>query len=377
MKIKSFAGINNVADETRLAPGEMSAATNVDVGAKGNLLSRRGRTPLRAGLAGSVFESPFGVFAVIDNNLVLLDEDGTLLRTVYDTIGYTRVWYATLPDGRVAFSNGLINGLATLTTTTDWGVPTPVDAGVGAEGPTLYQITYVRDSDGLEGPPFYGTLIDTAQTIVGLPQRSGYSINVYFAPYGEEMFLAGNTTLETYLHGGTDLGAQHLGHGLSQPPAGILVSVWNSRVLIADGATLWATRPMQPELIDLTQDFVQMPADITLVYGNSDGVFIGTTSGMHFAAGTVFSELKAQNIADGPVTLGSGVEFDLSYLNEKVRPNNTLQGALCLLDGAVHLLHGSSQILGLTSNRYRNTATEVYATTRLRDGVMQYIAAPA
>jgi hypothetical protein len=377
VKIKSFAGINNVADETRLAPGEMSAATNVDIGANGNLLSRRGRTPLHAGLAGSVFEAPFGVFALIDNNLVLLDEDGTLLRVVYDTIGYTRVWYVTLPDGRVAFSNGLVNGLATLTTTTDWGVPTPVDAGVGAEGPTLYQITYVRTSDGLEGPPSYGTLIDTTQTIVGLPQRSGYSINVYFAPYGEEMFLAGNTTTDSYLHGGTTLTTQHLGQGLSQPPAGILLHSWASRVLIADGSTLWATRPFQPELIDLTQDFLQFPDSITLIYGNSDGIFVGTQTSMYFAAGTVFSELKAQAIAQGPVALGSSVEVDLSYLNEKVRPSNTLQGALCLLDGAVHLLHGSSQILGLTSNRYRNTATEVYATTRLRDGVMQYIAAPA
>lgn len=377
MRITKFLGINNVADETRLEPGELTAATNVDIGSRADIRSRRGRELLYDGLASSVFEAPFGVFALVDNNLVLLARDGTLLRTVYDTLGYTRVWYALMPDGRVAFSNGLIRGLATLTTTTDWGIPTPVDAGVGAPGPTMYQITYVRLSDGLEGPPTYGELIDTTDTIVGLPALAGYSINVYFAPYGETMFLAGSTLTDTYLHGGTPLSAQFLGQGLSQPPAGILLTAWASRMLIADGNVLWATRPLQPELCDLTQDFVQIPDPITLVYGNSDGIFVGTTHGMYFLTGTVFAELKSQSIAAGRVALGSGVEVDLNYLNEKARPNGTQQGALCLLDGAVHLIYGNGQIAGLTSNRYRSAATEVHATVRLRDGSMQYLAAPA
>lgn len=376
MKVREFKGINNVADETRLAPGELTAATNIDIGSRANILSRRGRTSLRAGLAGSVFESSFGVFALVDSDLLLLGTDGTPLRTVYPSLGYTRVWYAVLPDGRVAFSNGLIQGLASLTTTSDWGVPTPVDAGTGIDGNTLYQITYVRTSDGLEGPPAYGTLIDTTEMIIGLPMRDGYTINVYFAPYGSDMFLAGSTATDAYLHGGTALSTQFIGSGLAQPPVGIMPTVWASRVLIADGAVMWATRPFQPELCDLTQDFVQMPAPITMMYGNSDGVFVGTTEGMYFLAGTALSDLKAQSIAAGAVALGSGVEVDLSYLNEKVRPRDILQGALCLLDGAVHLAHGNGQINGLTSNVYRASATEVYATTRMRDGVMQYIAAP-
>jgi hypothetical protein len=275
-----------------------------------------------------------------------------------------------------AWSKFKLVGVASLTTTSDWGIPAPVDAGVGAPGSTLYQITYVRLSDGLEGPPTYGTLIDTTDTVVGLPIRSGYSINIYFAPYGEEMFFAGSTLTDIFLHGGTPLGAQHLGHGLGQPPVGRLLAAWASRMLIADGSVLWATRPFQPELCDLTQDFVQIPDPITLVYGNSDGVFVGTDRGMYFLAGTAFGELKAQSIAAGNVVLGSGVEVDLNYLNEKARPNGTQQGALCLLDGAVHLIYGNGQIVGLTSNRYRSTATEVHATVRLRDGSMQYLAAP-
>lgn len=376
--MKNFLGINNIADETRLSEGEFTAATDVDIGSRGNLMSRRGRTLLLSGVdVRSVFHTPFGLLVCVDSDLLLVSEAGVVLRTVYPTFGYTRVWCAKLPDGRVAFSNGLIQGLCTASTTQLWGVPTPVDAGVGIDGGTLYQITYVRDSDRLEGPPLYGNLIDTTQAIIGLPQLAGHSINVYFAPYGDTMFLAGSTSTDTYLHGGGPLGAQFVGSGLSQPPVGRLLTVWNSRVLIADGNVLWATRPMQPEQIDLTQDFIQMPTPITALYGTGDGLFVGTEDGMFYLSGIVFREMKAQSIASGFVTLGSTVEIPLSYLNEKLRPPNILQGALCSIDGAIHLVHGAGQITGLTSTKYRAVTREVHATVRVRDGVMHYLAAPA
>ncbi len=376
MKVTNFLGINNIANTTRLTPGEMTAATNLDIGARGKLLSRRGRELLAAGEASSVFESPFGLFALIANDLLLLDTDGTEIRTVYETLGYTRVWYTLLPDGRVAFSNGLIQGLASLTETTLWGIERPVDVGVGIDGDTPYQITYTRLSSGLEGPPSYGSAIDTTESIIGLPVKPGYSINVYFAPYGEAVFLAGTTLTDTFLWGGAQLGPGHTGTGLDAPPVGAQLHAWNSRVLIADGSTIWATRPLQPELCDLTRDFIQMPDPVTLMYGNGDGLFVGTTAGMYFLAGQVFEQLKAQPIAAGRVVPGSCVETNLNYLNEKIRPKGALQGALFLLDGAIHLIYGGGEIMGLTTDRYRTDAAEVHATIRLREGVMHYLAAP-
>lgn len=375
MKITKFLGINNVSDETRLKPGELTVATNVDISAAGEILSRRGRQLLIAGAAHSVYESAFGVFAVVNNDLMLLDSAGTPLRLVYDTLGYTRVWYATLPDGRVAFSNGLIQGLATATETMEWGIPTPIDPGVGIAGNTPYQITYVRASDGREGAPIYGPPIDTTEAIIGLPMMAGYSINVYFAPYGGAMFLAGNTSADTFLHGGTALGAQFIGEGLARPPVGTQMVVWGARVLLAEGRTLWATRPLQPELCDLTRDFVQLEHDITLVYGTDDGIFVGTTHGMVFLRGEVFRDLQMEGIVAGPVVLGSLAEFPLSYLDEAARPKKGADGALCLIDGCIHLLHDASTT-ALTAEKYRTTTVEVWATVRLRNGAMQYLAAP-
>lgn len=378
MKIREFTGINNVSDEMKLAPGELVSAVNVDVWSRGNLRRRRGRTLLTAGDVRDVFVAPFGVLACVGPDLVLFDAAGSLLRTVYASIGYTRVWFVTLNDGRVAFSNGLITGIASLTTTAPWGVPTPPDAGDAVVGVgTTYAITYVRDSDKLEGPVRYGYEIDPTQGgIVNLPVLAEHSINVYLGPHGSDLFLAGNTTTDTFMPGG-QLGASFLGAGIVAPPAGTSLYSWNSRILIADGKTLWATKPFQPESLDATKDFIQLPSEITTLYGTGSGLFVGTADELYYFTGTVWQDMKAQTIASGYVARGSMVEVSLNYLHKSVRPNGIQQGALCLIDGAVFLIFGDGQVHGLTSGRYKTAATEVYATTRLHEGVLQYIAVPA
>lgn len=376
MDIKSFLGVNNVADVMRLKPGEMTKASDVDIASTGKVRARRGHTALVTGTAAhSVFEAPFGIFCVVDNDLRLFDAAGVLLRTVHVGLGRKRVWYILLADGRVGFSNGLINGIADLTATSDWGVPTPPDAGAGVAGVVPYFVTYVRLSDGLEGPPAYGASIDPTQDIVGLPVRSGYIINLYVAPGGAPLY-AGSTATERLTPDAT-YGAVYTEPPLASPPVGTLMTYFGPRVLIAEGNTVWATQPFREELCDVTKDFLQFPDPVTLIYGvEQSGVFFGTTKNLFFAGGATFDQLKAQPIAASPVVLGSAVEIDTPFLPEKIRPKDVQQGALCIVDGFVQLLSGAGSITPLTAQRYRTTHTEVHATARVRDGVLQYIAAP-
>lgn len=378
-RITVFAGINNVADPTRLKNGELEQAVNVDLDSRSKVVSAPGRVRIRAGVASSVFESPFGIFAQVDNDLLLLDSAGDILRTVYPTLGYTRVWYVLLPDGRVGFSNGLINGLASATITTSWGVPAPDDAGSCVPGDTAYQITYIRQSDGREGPPRHAdVLADVKQPLLSLPQRAGYDIAVYVAPYGDQMFLAGRTSTDVFAFPGTQLGLQYQGSAsLVPPPAGRLMCLWGSRILSAQGNVVWMTAPLQPELCDAAKDFVQMPETVTLLYANESGIFVGTTEGLYFLAGSTRDELSQRRISAASVVLGSGVRADLSFLNDKVRPKGAEEGAYCLTAGAVHLLYSDGQVLPLTADTYRTSVDEVHAAVRVRDGYMQYIAAPA
>ena len=376
MKTETFRGINNVSESTALKPGEFSAATNVIIGTSGKLSTRPARTLVATGTAASPRRWLGQVIALLDSDLVAMSEAGAVQRVVYPSLGYTRVWYAQLPDGRLAFSNGLINGLVSPGgVAVAWGVPTPVDAGFGVAGGTRYHVTYVRSSDGLEGPPTYSTdLIDPATSIVGLPQLAGHTINVYFAPYGEAAFYAGSTPSDTFLKPAGELGAQFIGSGLGAPSVGTQLTVWRSRVLIADGSVLWATKPLQPELCDLTQDFVQMPAPITLLYGADNGIFVGTTQATYFLTGDTFGQLALRMIAPGPATLGSIVEIDASGLSDKVRPEGVLRVGVCIINGSICMLAGGS-VVPLTSSAYRRTMTEVYATARLYGGHLQYLAA--
>ena len=378
MKVKEFLGINNVADRTRLAPGEFTVATNVDVGARGNLYTRPARTRVTTGVAGSVRKWGSEVLALLNNDLVAINAAGTVQRTIYNTLGYTRVWYAELPDGRMAFSNGLINGLISPGgVAVPWGISTPVDTGSGLAGGTRYQITYVRTSDGLEGPPAYSPdRIDTTQSIVGLPVLAGHTINVYFAPYGEQAFYAGSTATDTFIQTAPQMGAQFIGNGLSAPPVGTQLTAWRSRILIADGKVLWATRPMQPELCDMTADFIQMPDPITLVHGVNSGVFVGTTNGVYFLAGETFGALTMVQIATGPATLGSLVVIDATELKAEAQPKGSAYAALCIVNGVITMLAESGSITPLTADTYKVDVAEVHATTRQRNGFVQYIAAP-
>lgn len=377
MKIDSFSGINNVAPPTKLRAGELVAATDVDIDVRGRPVSRRGRTLLAAEPVVDIFEAPFGIFGRVGNDLKLFSLLGATIRTVYDTLGYDRVNYVLLPDGRVGFTNGLIQGMATLTETQAWGIPRPPHAGVGSEGKTAYHITYVRTSDGLEGPPTYATdLVDGHQLLIGLPALEGHMIRVYLTFLDHIAHYAGQTATDSFQWDGATVGPIVSSSGLDAPPPGKLLHVWNSRVLIAADNVLWATRPMQPELCVLTKDFIQFPDEITLLYGNGDGVFVGTSAGLYFLAGRVFEQLKAQQILPGSAILGSCVEADLSQLPDKVRPSGVQQGAFCLIDGYIHLLHGAGGVTNLTAGRYRTSSGEVRATVRMLSGVPHYFASP-
>jgi hypothetical protein len=376
MKTDAFRGINNVADVRAHKPGEFIAATNVFIGTGNKLMMRPARSLIAAGVATSPFRWNGQLVVLLDSDLVLMSEDGVVQRTLYPSLGYTRVWYVELADGRLAFSNGLIQGLISPDdVAVSWGIQRPVDAGFGVSGNVRYHIAYVRSSDGLEGPPTYGTeLIDPSAAIIGLPELAGHTINVYFAPDGGEAFYAGSTATDTFLWGSDQVGPQYIGSGLEAPPVGTQLVLWRSRVLLADGSVLWATKPLQPELCDVTRDFVQMPATITLVYGTDGGIFVGTTQGLYFLAGDTFGALVSRLLLPDPVTLGSLVDVAASEVQDDVRPKGLLRIGLCIVGGTICML-ANGAVTPLTSQVYKRDVEEVYATTRRCNGHLLYLAA--
>jgi hypothetical protein len=195
MKISRFTGINNVLPQERLLPEKgavaLTEALNVDVNNDGQLQLRAGLALHRAGAYTNVFEAPDFLLAVnAAGDLVTID--GGVETVVAAAVGSDRLWYSPWPDGRVAYSNGLVSGVvgADGASRTDWGVRTPTDAGLFTDfagdlypGDYRISLSYVRTSDGREGSTFVSpdtvAVVNGGVMLTGLPTLAGHTINVY------------------------------------------------------------------------------------------------------------------------------------------------------------------------------------------------------
>lgn len=388
LTFKKFSGINNVLPSHRLKSSELTEATNVDIGMSGELRRRQGYAELLDTCHKNLHQADGFVLATVDGgDLVRMDADGSNRVTLYPSLGASRVWYCNLPDGRVTFSNGLINGITDGATAKGWGVPVPPHAGSASEvagdlfeGDYQWQITYVRNSDGLEGGPAYSNPIPITGGIFlsGLPTLAGYSINVYLSSHnGGEAFFAGNTTTGVFAYTGKNsaLTLPCRTGNLYPAPAGTVTAFWRGRVLVAVGNVLWASRTNQWELFDLRRDFKQLSGDIRLIQPVDGGVFVGTSHELAFLSGNEFDKLSYTRVIDGPVVLGSGVTVPGELIR---RGQGVGQGVsmICIADGLLVAGHSDGSVERITEGRYETEVTEVAATFRVRDGIPQYLAVP-
>jgi hypothetical protein len=348
----------------------------VDIDATRALVTRRGRTLRLAECAHSLYEAPFGLLGVIENDLVLFDAVGAVAATIYFSLGPGRVWYETLPDGRVAFSNELITGLTDGGPAAVWGAAAPTEAGAAVVGETPYWLTFARLSDGLESAPLYCGPTLVGAPLTGLPEREGHALNVYYALDGLVGFYAGTAAADSFIFTGQndDLVLPCQTEHMTPPPVGRCLSAWGARMLIAVGTVLWATSPFQFEQVDARRDFLQLGETITFVHGVNAGIWVGTTQRLLFLRGSALDSLALEDVRSGPVALGSGTPADFTLFAPDARPGGALDGAMCISNGEIVACGSSGVAVVYGAGRYKTAFTEVVATTRVRDGVVQYLA---
>lgn len=386
LTFKSFTGINNVLPQERLSPDALTVATNVDAGLTGELRRREGYALAAEGCHKNLFQAEGFLLATCDGDLKNVDT-GTVL---YAGLGSSRVWYAQLPDGRVAWSNDLICGLTDGVTATAWGVPIPPSVGALTEiagglypGDYQWQITYVRLSDGLEGGPAYSSapvrVEDGGVFLSGLPVEAGYKINVYLTSHdGGRAFYAGSTTngLFSFTGKNDELVLPCRTEFMQPAPAGRCLAAWRNRVLVADGNVLYASSPNTVELFDVRRDFKQFVEPITAVIPVDDGIYVGTERELAFLAGDRFDSLVYRRVVNGPVVLGSGVQVRAELVKQGEGAGMGA-AALCIADGGIVAGFNGGGVIRMTEGRYKTTVTEVHASFRMRAGIPQYVAIPA
>lgn len=383
-----FSGINNVLPSHRLADDALSVATNVDIGLTGELTRRAGYSELLATCHKNLHPAQGFMLATVDGGDLVSIAPGGARTVLYPSLGPSRVWYSNLPDGRTTFSNGLINGITDGATATSWGVPVPESLGaftpVAGElhpGDYQYQLTYVRLSDGLEGGPIYSAPVsvpDGGVLLMGLPMLDGHKLNVYLTgANGDAAYLAGSTLGNSFSYLGKNdaLTLPCRTEHLQPAPAGTVTAFWRTRVLVAVGPVLYASRPNGWELFDFRRDFKQFTAPITLVQPVDGGVFVGTEKELAFLGGTDFDSLVYTQVLDAGVVLGSGVAVRGDHVQ---RGQGVGQGAalVCIAGGGIVAGFSDGGISRMTEGRYRTDVQEVAATFRMVNGAPQYLAVP-
>jgi hypothetical protein len=69
------------------------------------------------------------------------------------------------------------------------------------------------------------------------------------------------------------------------PPIGSLVRLYNGRIYIAQGDTLWYSEPFDYGRFDLLRNFIHFEGQISMVAPVTSGIFVGTDRNTHFLQG--------------------------------------------------------------------------------------------
>lgn len=388
LTFKKFTGINNVVPAEHLKDTELVAASNIDISDEGKLLRRQGYTLAIAECHRNLWEGPgFKLATNLHGALVAIV--GTTETDVFPAIGHDRVWYCRLPDGRVVFSNGLIDGVTAGGAATDLCVPVPEQSGEamsipGALNPGTYQwcITHVRDADRLEGGTTFGGVFDVTEggiLLAGLPVLEGYSTNVYLtSANGDAFYLAGNTMGPSFSFSAKNdtLVLPCYNQFMTAMPVGILHCFWRGRLLAAVGNALVASRVDQWHLHDPAKDVKRFSAPITLIQPVDDGVYVGTEQELVFLSGTTFDALAFVSSIAGRVVLGSGVSVPAEKIGSDQRKGRAM---MCIAGREICAGFASGSVDAITAGRYESaeSITEVFAAFREVRGIPQYLATPA
>ena len=128
LTFKSFTGINNVLPTHRLGESDLVRALDVNIGLTGDVTRRGGFVELSNQCHKNTHQAQGFMLATCGAVLTAIHPNGAR-HVIHPALGYERVWYCNLPDGRTTFTNGLINGITDGLTGWEWGVSSPSAAG--------------------------------------------------------------------------------------------------------------------------------------------------------------------------------------------------------------------------------------------------------
>lgn len=290
-------------------PAAVTAAVDIDFLSSGRFVTRKGATQIRELFAGARLFYKGGMFFVLDNGTLFLEDLSTNAPTVLiEDIGSNLVAHEWPTGGdQVFFSDGTKNFAVRAGILTNWGLstlPAPeVTVVDGALSAGSYLITIAPRTGPLSDPSAEeGGAASPAQYTIDY--ACGISVSVtascaYVAFYcsraeqSEPMLVGASEVIdgkaEFVINSDAQLYAMEaplFTVNSGPPPTGVTsISSLQAFMLVAVRNAVYRSWPGRPGLFSLNDEFQLFPSTITSIIGLQSGAWVGTASGLYWLSG--------------------------------------------------------------------------------------------
>lgn len=399
MEIKKWKGIKNTTSPERLAPGELAAATDVDIDNTGRIMSREGITEINDTATHSLYSDHNHVLLAHANILKRVNSDlsTTALRTLTNANPISYAEYVNI----TFYSNGTDLGRVVSGAALEWGVQPPTGqpaasatGGLLPPGRYLYAMTFLR-SDGHESGTGGAGVIDLTSgggiTFTSLEVSTNPEVNgkiLYLStPNGEAMYRVGvvpnNTTTVSYSGDATDLSIPLTTQFAGPPPAGSVVRVFNATAYVVVGDTVYYSDPYNLELFRPATHFLRFPGEVGLFECVNAGIYAGTIDAPERESGVIGylsgerpDSFRFMQLFDYGVIPGSGVRTEASHFQPPSpdEPTWSRPAVVWATRHGVCVGYDNGQCQNLTETRYSFPPAQRGAgLVRQTKGFAQYV----
>lgn len=163
---------------------------------------------------------------------------------------------------------------------------------------------------------------------------------------------------------------------LGRPPFARAIAYYNGRLYLANKNLLWATELWDYNHVDKTRTFWQFEDEVLMVGGVSDGVYVGTASGVYFLTGASLPEMRRVSVIDSGVVAGSMVYIPQEIANPENAPRerDVKMSLVFLTTAGVIMAAEGGEVMNLTETRHIFPSVKRAAGMyRRQDGYNQYV----
>lgn len=391
MKTTKWRGLRNNTTSERFVPGDLEAATNLDIDDSGKPLVRPGRASLAAGAHHSLWS---------EGSTILVAQGSSLYRV--DPVSYAKtlltnslmtsdpIYYAGLGDGdRVFYANGVVSGLLWHGAPIEWGVrpPTapivvPAAAGDLVPGRYLVSTTYLRTDPGHESGSSDPIAVDLVSKggiqVLGLPTSTNPGVGgtmIYLSgPDSETLYRAEFVLTGTFsvLLATPATGAVLRTQFASGAPAGIrYLAAYNGRIYAAQGNTVWVTDLHELELFRLADNFLMFPGEVKMLAAVQDGIYVSYGDRTAFLRGGDLKSFQHELVAEYAAIPGTVADVDNRVV---LKGENPGFGKVWASARGVCVGYAGGNMINLTERNYSfPDAPRGAGIVRYADGATHYL----